>query len=223
MTRVHLTVVLATNNRAKISELKELLGGLPVEILPVSAVLPELTPIHDETGTFQDNAVQKALAVSSRVKLLTLADDAGLEVDALAGRPGVRSARFAKEGATDAENNAAVLAALEDVEDDERAARFRCALALVDPWGSEAPFVSEGRCEGTIARQTRGGGGFGYDPLFLVNGYDRTMAELGEEERRLISPRARAMEAMRPRIEGLVRARLIGSLDVLGASPIEIA
>lgn len=221
MTRVHLTVVLATHNRGKLTELKELLADLPIELLPVSAVLPELTPIHDETGTFEDNAVQKAIAVSSRIKLLTLADDAGLEIDALGGRPGVRSARFAKEGATDAENNAAVLAALEDVEDDERSARFRCALALIDPWVGEEPFVSEGRCEGTIARQTRGGGGFGYDPLFLVNGYDRTMAELGEQERRLVSPRARAMEAMRPRIEALVRGRLASSLDVLGLSPIE--
>lgn len=212
-----MTLVVATQNRAKLAELRILLAGLPIELLMATTVLPDLTPVLGDSGTFEDNAVQKALSVVSRVKLLTLADDGGLEIDALAGRPGVRSARFAKEGATDAENNAAVLAALEDVEDDERTARFRCALALIDPWSDAGPAISEGRCEGTIARQTRGGGGFGYDPLFMVNGYDRTMAELAEDERRLVSPRTRAMETMRPRIESLVRARLSSSLDVLAA------
>ena len=120
--------------------------------------------------------------------MLTLADDSGLEVDALDGAPGVRSARFAHERATDAENNAALLAALDALPDAvgtrPLTARFRCVLALVDPYASDGePIVVEGRCEGTITRTPRGSGGFGYDPLFVVDGTDKTMAELTEAEK----------------------------------------
>src|ERR1700710_968229 len=128
--------------------------------------------------------------------MLTLADDSGLEVDALGGVPGVRSARFAGERATDAENNAALLAALESLVTDPSGAfagesykaRFRCVLALVDPFLRDGePYFVEGVCEGEITRTPRGSGGFGYDPLFLVAGTGKTMAELTEEEKNRVS------------------------------------
>ena len=139
----------------------------------------------------------------------SLADDSGLEVDALGGRPGVRSARFAHERATDAENNAALLRELENVEEGARGARFRCVLALADPWQESASYVAEGSCEGSIARAPRGNGGFGYDPLFLVSGKgDRAMAELSEDEKNRISHRALAVRSLRKILIRLVNERL---------------
>src|SRR5262249_10147897 len=150
----------------------------------------------------------KARAAANETRLVTIADDSGLEIDALGGRPGVRSARFAKEGATDAENNAAVLKALEEGEASQRSARFRCVLALIDPWSEAAPVLVEGRCEGRIASEPSGTGGFGYDPLFVVDGYGRTMADLTEAEKNVSSHRAKAVAALRPRLEDLLSARL---------------
>jgi XTP/dITP diphosphohydrolase len=150
--------------------------------------------------------------------MVTLAEDSGLEVDALGGRPGVRSARFAKEGATDAENNALLLSSLSEVDDDQRTARFRCVMVLVDPWSPGEPIVTEGRCEGRIAREPRGAGGFGYDPLFVVTGEDMTMAELPEHRKNEISHRARAAAAMRPRLIALARDRARAAADLLQSS-----
>src|ERR1019366_4104095 len=151
--------------------------------------------IVENGKTFAENAILKARAVAQATMMLTLADDSGLEVDALDGRPGVRSARFAHERATDAENNAALLAALEATGDgaheaDRLKARFRCAIALVDPYSREGePVVVEGTCEGIITRAPPGSGGFGYDPLFVVAGVDKTMAELTEAEKNTMSHR----------------------------------
>jgi len=141
--------------------------------------------------------------------MLTLADDSGLEVEALGGRPGVRSARFAHDRATDAENNAALLLALAEVEEEHRQARFRCVLALVDPWAvpGAAPTIAEGTCEGSIAREARGAGGFGYDPLFVVKGRYKTMAELRDEEKNAISHRALAVAALKPQLAALLEHR----------------
>jgi len=141
-----------------------------------------------------------------------LADDSGLEVDALDGRPGVRSARFAHPRATDAENNAALLTALDTLGDPpEKAgfrARFRCVLALVDPFtaGGE-PRIVEGACEGTITRTPRGSGGFGYDPLFVIEKTETTMAELAEGEKNRVSHRGRAFAALRPMLEKVLAER----------------
>jgi XTP/dITP diphosphohydrolase len=202
---------LATTNHGKLIELRALLGDLPVELVPLGTALPGRPQAVEDGATFLDNARIKARAASTAAMMVTLAEDAGLEVDALGGRPGVRSARFAGEGATDAENNAALLEALAEVEDDQRTARFRCVMVLIDPWGEgEArEIVAEGRCEGTIARQPRGGGGFGYDPLFVVDGQaGRTMAELADDEKNRVSHRARAAAALRPALAALVDQRL---------------
>ena len=213
-----LSVLAATANRGKLAELRTLLAGLPIDLLSWTTVLKNRPQTIEDGATFEDNALLKARAAASAAMMVTLADDSGLEVDALAGRPGVRSARFAKDGATDAENNAALLSALEEVEDDQRGARFRCVLVLADPWNETQPTVmTEGRCEGVIARQTSGAGGFGYDPLFVVEGYSRTMAELGIAEKNLVSHRARAVAAMRPALEELIARRLAASVRIMGA------
>ncbi|WP_272417916.1 RdgB/HAM1 family non-canonical purine NTP pyrophosphatase [Polyangium jinanense] len=203
-----LSILVASTNRGKLAELAALFSDLPIKLLPLSQVLPDLPPIIEDGATFVDNALIKVRTASEAAMMVTLAEDSGLEVDALAGRPGVRSARFAKEGATDSENNAALLAALEEIDDEHRTARFRCTMVLLDPWNELQPeVICEGRCEGTIARQARGAGGFGYDPLFIVKGDGRTMAELGDDEKNRISHRAEAARAMRPVLEALIENR----------------
>lgn len=203
-----LTVVLATRNAGKCAELRALLGDLGVNVVSVADVLPDDFNVHEDGETFEANAVLKARAVCRAANLTALADDSGLEVDALGGRPGVRSARFAHERATDAENNAALLRELEGVEEDALSARFRCALALASPWEDDV-IVVEGRCEGRIARTPRGSGGFGYDPLFIVSGHDgRAMAELTEDEKNRVSHRGLAVRAMIPKLQALVERRL---------------
>ncbi|TKD09982.1 RdgB/HAM1 family non-canonical purine NTP pyrophosphatase [Polyangium fumosum] len=212
-----LSILVATTNRGKLAELLAIFADLPIQLLPLSQVLPDLPPIIEDGATFVDNALIKARTASEAAMMVTLAEDAGLEVDALAGRPGVRSARFAKEGATDSENNAALLAALEEIDDEHRTARFRCTMVLLDPWNEVQPeVICEGRCEGTIAQQARGAGGFGYDPLFIVKGDGRTMAELGDDEKNRISHRAEAARAMRPVLEALIENRRATVTRVVG-------
>lgn len=202
------TVVLATANEHKVAELRALLGDLPIQLVTVTDVLGEKPILSEDGSTFEENAAQKARAVCKATRLLSLADDSGLEVDALGGRPGVRSARFAHERATDAENNATLLRELEDTDEADRTARFRCVLALASPW-TDAVELAEGRCEGTIARDPRGSGGFGYDPLFVVADLDgRAMAELSEREKNAVSHRARAARELRRLLLALIDRQL---------------
>ncbi|HEY1535740.1 MAG TPA: RdgB/HAM1 family non-canonical purine NTP pyrophosphatase [Polyangiaceae bacterium] len=204
-----LTIVLATSNHGKIQELRALLADLPVQFLSAAEVLGEQPSIVEDGATFEANALIKARAVARATRTLALADDSGLEVDALGGRPGVRSARFAHERATDAENNAALLRELENIEEGARGARFRCVLSLVNPWRESEVYVAEGSCEGSIARAPRGNGGFGYDPLFVVAGQDgKAMAELSEDDKNKVSHRARAVAALRGILLKLVNERL---------------
>src|ERR1039457_4411890 len=161
-----ISVVVATNNAGKISEFRELLADLPIEWLKASEVMG--APFHfiEDGDTFEHNAILKARAACVATGYVAIADDSGLQVDALFGRPGVRSARYAHEHANDDENNLALLAALAEVKNADRTARFCCALAVVTPFGHD-PLLAFGSCEGRIAKQLRGQGGFGYDPLFL--------------------------------------------------------
>jgi XTP/dITP diphosphohydrolase len=212
------SLVVATQNRGKLDELRALLSGLDVQVLTVKDILKKDITVVEDGATFEDNAKKKAEAVAAATMMMTLADDSGLEVDALGGAPGVRSARFAGERATDAENNAALLSALDAIESDPAGmrtgevgaykARFRCVLALVDPFVKDGePYVVEGRCEGKITRTPRGSGGFGYDPLFLVEGTEKTMAELSHDEKNRISHRARAFEALKLVLEKVIAER----------------
>ena len=207
-------LVVATTNRSKLEEFRALLADLGVVIHAVDDVLEPRPNIIEDGATFRDNAIIKARAVAAATTMLTLADDSGLEVDLLDGKPGVRSARFAHERATDAENNAALLAALDALGDPahgsggKTVARFRCSLALVDPFLDDgAPMVVDGTCEGSITRTPRGSGGFGYDPLFVVEDGDKTIAELTDDEKNRVSHRARAVVALRPILERVLAAR----------------
>src|SRR6185369_201407 len=204
-----LTNVLATSNHGKLLELRALLADLPVQLRSAAEVLGEQPNIVEDGATFEDNALIKARAIANATRTLALADDSGLEVDALGGRPGVRSARFAHERATDAENNAALLRELAEVDEGARSARFRCVLALVNPWQASEVHFAAGSCEGSIARAPRGSGGFGYDPLFIVDGQDgKAMAELNEIEKNQVSHRGRAVRNLRAILLKLVNARL---------------
>lgn len=213
------TLLLATTNRGKLAELQALFGDIGVDLVSLSTLPGKHPPVIEDGDTFLANALLKANAAAQRTGMVTIAEDSGLEVDALGGRPGVFSARFAKEGATDAENNARLLKELEDVTDDLRAARFRCTMVLVDPWSAGEPIVTEGRCEGSILRAARGHGGFGYDPLFLVDGQEVTMAELGEFKKNQLSHRARAARAMRPHLLSLVESRMREANQLLRGAP----
>jgi XTP/dITP diphosphohydrolase len=207
------TLVVATTNRGKLDELRSLLDGLPIELRTMTEVGagPDKLTIVEDGATFEENATKKARAVAEATMTLTIADDSGLEVDVLGGAPGVRSARFANERATDAENNAALLARLEEIAgqgaETSFPARFRCVIALVDPYGGFEPVLSEGRCEGSVTRAPRGTGGFGYDPLFVVAGGEKTMAELGTDEKNRISHRALACQHLRQVLERLLLDR----------------
>src|ERR1700690_997835 len=154
-----ISVVVATNNAGKIAEFRELLADLPIEWLKASEAMDVPFHVVEDGDTFEQNAILKARAGCVATGYTAVADDSGLEVDALSGRPGVRSARYAHEHANDNENNSALLAALAEVKDVDRTARFRCALAVVTPFGHE-PLLAFGSCEGRIAQQPRGQGGF---------------------------------------------------------------
>jgi XTP/dITP diphosphohydrolase len=204
-----LSVVLATSNEGKLVELRALFRDLPVQLLGLTAVEGEHVAVPETGNTLEENAILKARAACAATGLYALADDSGLEVEALGGRPGVRSARFAHERATDAENNAALLRELEEIGDAGRQARFRCVLALASPWDPDHVELAEGTCEGLIARAPRGSGGFGYDPLFIVPELGgRAMAEMSEAEKNEVSHRARAARAMRDKLRKMLDARL---------------
>ena len=186
-------LVLATGNAGKLRELSALLAPWRVEVLPQS----EFTSVAvEETGlTFVENAILKARHAAAASGLPAIADDSGLEVDVLDGAPGVRSARYAGEGAGDEANNARLLEALADVPDDARTARYRCAMVFLRHPDDPAPLVRQSAWEGRIVRAPRGTGGFGYDPLFLVAGDVRTAAEYTAEEKNRVSHRGRALRA----------------------------
>lgn len=185
---------MGTENPAKAGELIQLLQEVPFEI-----VMPREVGIGlnvEETGqTQEENARLKAMAYHRASGLVTLADDSGLEVDALFGAPGVRSKRFAGEHASDGERIAFLLEKLKDVAWEKRTARFRCVMAIADLKGRV--YLCEGECPGLIAFEPRGTGGFGYDPVFYLPECGKTMAELSPEEKNRISHRARAAEKAR--------------------------
>lgn len=184
-------IVLATRNPHKAEELKELLKDLDLKILSLSD-FPEIPEVDEGSETFRENAVKKALIVARLIDKIALADDSGLEVDALGGSPGVLSSRFAGSGATDEENNEKVLTLLKGVPKEKRKARFRCIIAVAQPTG-EVEAV-EGTLEGEIGLRPEGKAGFGYDSLFIVPEYGKTVAQLGRDIKNRISHRAKAVE-----------------------------
>jgi XTP/dITP diphosphohydrolase len=193
-------VVIASTNPGKIAEVRQIMAGLPLVLLTRDDVggWPEI----EETGdTYLANALLKAHAVAALTGRAALADDSGIEVDALGGAPGVRSARFSGEGASDEDNNAKLIASLEGVPPERRGARYRCVAVLVTPEGEEIAGI--GSCEGWIGTEARGSGGFGYDPWFVPEGCARTMAELTAEEKHAISHRGKAIRGLVDRLADL--------------------
>jgi len=184
-------LVIATRNKKKKAEIISLLEGLDFTLYDLDD-FDNVPEVEENRDTFKGNAVKKALEVSTRIKKLTLADDSGLEVDALDGRPGIYSARFAGPGQDDQANMDKLLGLLKGVPVEKRTARFRCVVALTGPEGVIG--VVEGKCEGLIAFEKRGMQGFGYDPIFIVPEYDKTFAELGSLVKDKISHRAKALE-----------------------------
>ena len=191
-------LVFATRNKGKLVELRELLAG--VQVLSIDEVDETIPEVVEDADTFIGNAAKKAREVSAATGLPALADDSGLEVDALGGAPGVYSARYAGEPHSDSANNAKLLEALTGATN--RGARFRAVLALADvkgPLGTEI-ISADGTCEGTILTAPRGTGGFGYDPLFFAPELGMTFAEAGVGPKSDLSHRARAMRAIKPRL-----------------------
>ncbi|UCC62951.1 MAG: RdgB/HAM1 family non-canonical purine NTP pyrophosphatase [Anaerolineae bacterium] len=201
-------LLIATHNWGKLREYAALLAGLPLTL-----VTPDELGIHLEViesgETYADNARLKAVAYAQASSLLTLADDSGLEVDALDGAPGVRSARYAV--GDDADRVTALLRTLAcaRVPEEDRSARFRCVIALAAP--DDRTWFTEGECAGRIIDTPRGSGGFGYDPIFFLPSYGCTMAELPPEEKNRVSHRARAAQAIRPILAQLINEQGVES------------
>jgi XTP/dITP diphosphohydrolase len=187
-------LAIATKNPHKLRELGRICRGWPVEWLTVSNHPGPWLDVPEPHDTYLDNALEKARAIASALGEPAIADDSGIEADALDGGPGPRSARFAGEGASDAENLAKLVEVIADEPSDARTARYRCVAAIA--WPDGRSLHAEGVCEGSLVATPRGGRGFGYDPIFVPQGERRTMAELGHEEKDRISHRGRAFRAL---------------------------
>lgn len=190
-------ILLATSNRGKIKEITHILEGLDLELVTLDDY-PGLQLPPEAGSTFRENALIKARAASTEAGVAALADDSGLEVDSLGGRPGIYSARYAGAEASDRDNWLKLLKELEGVPVEKRGARFRCVVALVWTDGREEFF--EGSLEGVIASQPKGTNGFGYDPVFFIPGIGKTAAELTPNEKNLLSHRAKALEKLKNRL-----------------------
>ena len=196
-------LVVATSNPGKVAEIQSSFYGLPVKLRALME-FPGILCIEEVGKTYEENAVLKALGYSQQLQLNALADDSGLEVDALGGKPGVLSARFGGEKCSDEERTAKLLRALSETTPAARTARFICTVALA-AWNGKASLVQvfRGECEGRISEEPKGRNGFGYDPVFIPNGYDQTFGELSSTIKDSISHRAKALAQMRSFLEGI--------------------
>lgn len=196
-------IVLASGNKGKLKEFSQVLGDLKVEVLPQSEFQ---VSDADETGlSFVENAILKARHAAKATGLPALADDSGLEVDALNGAPGIYSARFSGPEATDEKNNLLLLDKLQGVPAEQRTARFRCVLAFLRHADDPTPLICQGSWEGRILEQLSGNNGFGYDPLFLVPELEKTSAQLAPEEKNKISHRGQAVSLLKENIKAYLK------------------
>jgi XTP/dITP diphosphohydrolase len=195
-------IILASGNAGKLREFQQLLGGCGFDIHPQSDFFSELA---EETGlTFVENALLKARYACSKTNLPAIADDSGIEVDALNGRPGIYSARYAGVDANDEKNNALLLEELINIPDEKRTARYHAVLVYMRHAEDPTPVICHGIWEGMILAEPRGSGGFGYDPLFYVPTHDCASAELSKEEKNRISHRGKAMRELLEKMSQLV-------------------
>jgi XTP/dITP diphosphohydrolase len=195
-------LVLGSRNRKKLLELHDLLGDLGIDLTDLTP-WPNVPDVAETGQTFEENARLKAAGYARAVGEWVLAEDSGLVVPALKGRPGVQSARYAGTHGDDAANNQKLLAELAPLPDDRRAAYYVCVAALANPAG-DVKAVAEGRCHGLILKEPRGTGGFGYDPLFLIPEYHQTFGELSLRVKQALSHRARAVAQLRPDVRRLL-------------------
>jgi XTP/dITP diphosphohydrolase len=194
-------LVLATRNKHKIRELSFFLGGMPVEIMTLND-FPDVPPLVEDGATFRENALKKARCVFDETGILSLADDSGLEVFFLNGRPGFQSARYAGSEMNDDANNQKLLLEMRGVAPRRREAQFRAVLAVI---GKGIEETTEGVCPGRLAESPRGTNGFGYDPIFIPDGFKRTYAELTSDEKNGISHRSKAFGKMR----GILKSKIL--------------
>lgn len=192
-------IVAATGNAHKLAEIEAITAQFGLKVITKAQAGAGDLDVEETGTTFEENSLLKAEAIMKATGLPAIADDSGLETDALNGAPGVYSARFSGEDATDASNNEKLLQMMADVPDAERGARFVSVVTLCYPDGTV--LAARGECPGTILRELRGDGGFGYDPLFLPEGFDRTYAQITAEEKNSISHRARALEGLKKQLE----------------------
>jgi len=203
-----LKIVIATKNAGKISEIQSIINNSDLKNMVETETLlyyPGIPEIVEDGNTFSENAAKKARTVAKFTGHIAVADDSGLEVDALNGAPGVYSARFAGEGATDADNITKLMELLKGTPPEKRGARFVCAIAIATPAGDVS--LAEGECSGFIAEEARGTSGFGYDPVFTVPQYEKTFAELGSDIKNRISHRAAALGKLYHILEEVVRQK----------------
>lgn len=192
-------IIIASQNKHKIEEIEAITKKFGMTIVSRNdAGIPDVEVVEDGE-TFEENSYKKAHEIMKLSGEMTIADDSGLMVDALDGAPGVYSARFSGEGATDKSNNEKLLALLADTPYEKRTAKFVSVITMIYPDGDK--IVARGECPGHIITEERGCSGFGYDPLFVPDGYDMTFAELGSEEKNKISHRARALEELESQLE----------------------
>lgn len=196
-------ILLASRNKGKVKELQDLLLPLNIKVLCLND-FPLLPEVEEDGDSFTANAIKKACETSQRTGYICLADDSGLEVDALDGQPGIYSARFAGENASDEDNNNKLLSLLANVQDNERNARFVCVIAVCDPDG--ICVTVEGTCAGKIGYFPQGNDGFGYDPLFIPDGFEVTFAQISSEEKHKISHRGQAIKQLIP----IMKSRITG-------------
>ena len=199
-------LLLATRNQDKVVEISDALAGLAIELVTVDELGP-LPDVIEDQETLQGNAIKKAATLASISRLPALADDTGLEVDALHGAPGVFSSRYSGEGATYAENVAKLLNDMRDIPERGRTARFRCVMAIANSHGVD---TVDGVCEGMILEAPRGTGGFGYDPVFVPLASEKSFAELTLAEKNRISHRGLALRKVRAHLEGMLQRNELG-------------
>jgi len=193
-------VVFASNNAGKVREVAAILAGLDIEVVPQSVYA---VPSVEETGlSFVENAILKARHASKHTGLPAIADDSGIEVDLLNGAPGIYSARYAGPGASDADNNARLLAALGDAPESARTARYQCVMVYMRHADDPTPLICQASWEGRVLSAPRGEGGFGYDPLFLLPELGKTAAEIDAETKNRLSHRGRALRALLEALRG---------------------
>jgi XTP/dITP diphosphohydrolase len=194
-------MVVATRNQGKRREIEQILGDLPVELIGLEK-FPGCPAIVEDGNSFEENATKKALVVADFTRMHAMGEDSGIEVDALGGLPGIYSARFAGQNASDEENNRLLLEKLRDVPPDKRSARYRCAIAIAEP--GRLLFTVEGECPGIITRQPVGSNGFGYDPIFCFPLEGKTFGQLSVSMKNQVSHRFRALCQLKVKLAGLL-------------------